>query len=170
MSYTKALEKAQCESVDIRKRRLFFAGAVQRTANERLTHRMMFWTMPGAVNPGRGRPETNWAQCLVDDIKVVEASEGSTDSSPLLFGVWPGAAKKCENWHRGIVDTADRFMTRWYRAEAKKSWQRLTAGDAKSSNQGKPGGRGEGRGGRTDTAIDECRNEMADRVARYEFD
>ena len=36
MSYAKALKKARCESVDtaIRKRRLLFAGAVQRTSNE----------------------------------------------------------------------------------------------------------------------------------------
>ena len=79
---------------------------------------------------------------------------------------------------RGIVDVADRFMTRWHRGEAEKSWQRLTAKDAKkSSNQGKPGG---ARGGSTTvTAVlilllyvrDECRNEVADRVARwYQFD
>ena len=49
MSYAKALKKAQCESVEttIRKRRLLFAGAVQRTTNERLTHRVMFGTMAG---------------------------------------------------------------------------------------------------------------------------
>ena len=42
MSYAKALKKAQCESVEttIRKRRLLFAGGVQRTHNERLTHRV----------------------------------------------------------------------------------------------------------------------------------
>ena len=53
--------------------------------------------------------------------------------------------------------------------EAEKSWLRLTAEDAKSSNQGKPGGR---RGGsnRSDTAVDECKNEMVNRVARYQFD
>ena len=45
MSYTKALEKAQYESVEtaIRKRRLLFAEAVQRTHNERLTRRVIFW-------------------------------------------------------------------------------------------------------------------------------
>ena len=35
-------------------------------------------------------------------------------------------------------------MTRWHRGEAEKSWQRLTAEDTKSRNQGKSGG---GRGG-----------------------
>ena len=40
------------------KRRLVFAGAVQWTTNnERLAHRVMFETMAGGVNPGRGRPE-----------------------------------------------------------------------------------------------------------------
>ena len=45
MSYAKALKKAQRESVEttIRKRRLLFAGGVQRTHNERLTRRVMFW-------------------------------------------------------------------------------------------------------------------------------
>ena len=60
MPYAKDLKKAQCKSVeaDIRKRRLLFAGAVQRTNNERLTRRMMFGTMAGGENPGPGRPET----------------------------------------------------------------------------------------------------------------
>ena len=135
----------------------------------------MFGTMAGEVNPGRSRPENNWAQCLVDDIRVFEATEGSTDSSPLLFGVetvlWPRAAKNIGSWHRDIVDAADCFMTRWHRGEAEKSWQHLTAENAKSSNQGKPWGRGGGGGSLlTDTAVDECRNEMVDRVARYQFD
>ena len=58
------------------------------------------------------------------------------------------------------------FYVHIYRGEAEKSWLRHAAMDAKSSNKQKPGGRG-GRGSRTDTAVDGCRNEMADRVARY---
>ena len=56
MSYAKALKKAQCESVQttIRKRRPLFAGAVPRTVSERLAHRVMFGTMAGGVNSGRG--------------------------------------------------------------------------------------------------------------------
>ena len=99
MSYAKALKKAQCESFEmtIRKRRLLFAGGVQRTHKERLTRRVMFGTMAGGENPGPGRPEKNWAQCLVDDLRVFRASEGCTESVPLVFGVetvlWPTAAK-----------------------------------------------------------------------------
>ena len=61
MSYAKALKKAQCESVEttFRKRRLLFAGAVQRTHNERLTRGVMFGTMAGGENPGPGRQEKN---------------------------------------------------------------------------------------------------------------
>ena len=70
MSYAKALKKAQCAEMTIRKRRLLFTGAVQRTHNERLTRRMMFGTMSGGENPGPGRPEKNWAQRLVDDLRV----------------------------------------------------------------------------------------------------
>ena len=68
---------------------------------ERLTHRVMFGTVAGEVNPGRGRPEKNWAQCLVDDLRVFEATEGYTDSSHLLFRIettvlWPRAANTNE--------------------------------------------------------------------------
>ena len=59
MSYAKALKKAQRESVEttIRKRRLLFAGAVQRTHNERLTRRVMFrddgWWGESGTRPTR---------------------------------------------------------------------------------------------------------------------
>ena len=44
-----------------------------------------------------------------------------------------------------IVDAATRFMKRWHRGEAEKSWQHATAEDAKSSNQAREtGGTGGG--------------------------
>ena len=150
MSYAKAPKEAQCESVETttRKRRLLFAGAVQRTTNDRLIHRVMFRTMSGGENPGPGRPEKNWAQCVADDIRVFKDIEGSTDSPPLLFRVetvlWRRAAEKNENWYREVVDAVGRFMTRWYKGEAERSWLRHAAMDVKSSNKGKPEGRGGG--------------------------
>ena len=108
MSYAKALKKAQWESGEttIRKRRLLFAGGVQRTHHERLTRRVMFGTMAGGENPGPGRPEKNWAQRLVDDLRVFQATEGSTESVLLMFGVetvlWPTAAKGGK-WYRGCL-------------------------------------------------------------------
>ena len=61
MSQTKALKKAQCETVatTIRKRRLLVAGGVQRTHNERLTRRVMFGKIAGGENLGSGQPEKN---------------------------------------------------------------------------------------------------------------
>ena len=52
MSCAKAFKKAQYESVEttIRKRRLLFAGGVQQTTNERLTHRVIFGTLAGGEN------------------------------------------------------------------------------------------------------------------------
>ena len=62
-------------------------------------------------NPGPRRPETNWAQCLVDDLRVLRATEGSTESVPSVFGVltvlWPTAAKKGRLWYRGVVEAAE---------------------------------------------------------------
>ena len=59
-------------------------------------------------------------------------------------------------------------MTRWHRDEAESSWLRHTTQGAKSDDKGR--GEGKGRGSRIDTAVDECRNEMVDRAARYRFD
>ena len=47
----------------------------------------MFGTLTGEENPGPGRLENNWAQCLADDLGVFQATEESTENSPLLFGV-----------------------------------------------------------------------------------
>ena len=171
MAYAKALKKAQRESAEttIRKRRLLFAGAVQRTHNERLTRRVMFGTMAGGENPGPGRPEKNWAPCLVDERRVFRATVGFTESVPLVFGVetvqQPTAAMKGGKWYRGVVEAAECFMTRWHRDEAESSLLRHAAEDTKSDDKGRGGG-----GSRTDIAVDECRNEMVDRVARYRFD
>ena len=106
---------------------------------------MMFGTLAGGENPGLGRPEKNWAQCLADDIRVFQATEGSTDSSPLLFVVktvlWPRAAEKSGKWCLGVVEAADRLMKRWHKGEAEKSWLRHAAEDAKTGDKRKPEGR-----------------------------
>ena len=77
---------------------LAFVGATQRTADERLARRVMFGTMAGAENPGPGRPENNWPRCQADDLRFSQATDGSTENFPLLFGaeavLWPRAAEK----------------------------------------------------------------------------
>ena len=60
--------------------------------------------------------EKNWAQCLADDLRIFQATEGSTESLPLLFGVEtvlrPRATKKSGKWYRGVVEEAHCFMVR----------------------------------------------------------
>ena len=56
---------------------------------EKITNKsinMMSGTMAGG-NQGPGRPEKNWVQCPEDDLRVFQATEGSTESSYLLLGV-----------------------------------------------------------------------------------
>ena len=63
-------------------------------------------------------------------------------------------------------------MKRWRRGGSEKIWHRLTAEDAKSSNQGKPGGRGGGAAAPIQQLlhVDERRNKVTDRVVRCQFD
>ena len=98
MTYAKALKKTQCESVrtTIRKLWLLFAGGVQWTNDERLTHRVVFGTMAGAEKPRSGRAGSNWVKRPSDDLCFEPPSDPG--KSPLsLFGaemLWTTAAKK----------------------------------------------------------------------------
>ena len=87
--------------------------------------------------------QKNWAPCLLDDLRVFRATEGSTESAPLVFGVetvfCPKAAKKGGKWYRGVVQAAECFM-RWHRNEAESSCLRHAADDTKSDDEGKGGG------------------------------
>ena len=86
----KALKDAQCESVETttRKRPLLYTTAVQRTTNEGLTNRVMFGTIDRWKKPGLAQPKPNRARCLLaDDIRILKAPEGSTDSLSLLLEV-----------------------------------------------------------------------------------
>ena len=56
-------------------------------------------------------------------------------------GAMVDGGQKSGTWYRGVVDAADRFITRWHRGEAEKRWLRHAAEDAKSSDKEKPGGR-----------------------------
>ena len=126
LSYSKALKKTQCESVEttVRKRRLLFAGAVAIKHDGRLPRRVMFGALSGGGNPGPGRPEKNWLQCVSDDLQAFRATDGSTEDSPSIFGIetvlWPTAAKQWGKWYNGVVVGAERLMVEWHQHEAKK--------------------------------------------------
>ena len=147
----------------------------------------MFGTIAGGENPRPGGQVKTWHRCVVEDLREFRATEGSTELVPLVFGVetalWPTAAKKAGKWYRGILEAAERFMVRWHEAEAELSRQRRAS--AVGGVQGNGGRRGNKRSSRKpdqgnaerggkrssrETAVDESRKEMADRVARYRAD
>ena len=76
---------------------------------------------------------------------MYRATEGSTESVPLVFGVetvlWPTAAKKGGKWYREVVQSLECFMTRWQKDEAESSWLQHETEDAKSDDQGRAGGK-----------------------------
>ena len=57
---------------------------------------------------------------------VIQATEGSMEIFPLLFGVktvlWPMPAKKGGRWYRGVVEAVVCLMARWHRDEAESIW------------------------------------------------
>ena len=56
------------------------------------------------------------------------------DSSPLLLGV-EAVLRRVGSGSWGMVDAAGRFITRWHRGDAEKSWLRHAAEDAKTSDK-----------------------------------
>ena len=118
LSYAQALKKTGCQSVEatIRQRRLLFAGAMARQPAGRLPKRLMDGKLVGGEDPGKGRPEQNWMDCLKDDFQAFGATDGSTVDNRLTFGVdravWSLAAKM-DDGRRG---------TRGCCRERKSSW------------------------------------------------
>ena len=66
-----------CQSVEatIRQRRLLFAGAMARQPAGRLPKRLMDGKLVGGEDPGKGRPEQNWMDCLKDDFQAFGATD-----------------------------------------------------------------------------------------------
>ena len=79
LSYAQALKKTACRSVEatIRQRRLLFAGAMTKQPAGRLLKRLMDGKLVGGEDPGKGRPEQNWMDCLKDDFQTFRAKTGS---------------------------------------------------------------------------------------------
>ena len=86
LSYAKVLKNTKCESIEttIRKRRLFFAGAMLRQNKGRLPSRMMFAQIAGGKNPGPRGTFNNWLRTLRDDLTVFRSTEGS--KKDFVFG------------------------------------------------------------------------------------
>ena len=137
LSYAQALKKTGCQSVEatIRQRRLLFAGAIARQPAGRLPKRLMDGKLLGGEDPGKGRPEQNWMDCLKDDFQAFGATDGSTVDNRLTFGVdravWTLAAKMDDGapWHKGVLQGAEKFMTSWHKEEEEASRRRATKRD-----------------------------------------
>ena len=116
-----------------------------------------------------GRWGQHWKHCHADNLEV--------------FGIdkeeWTAAAKEGEGipWHQGVLRGAEKFMTSWHEKQEGESHKRAIDQD-KKEQQGnketttKPGGGVKGGTQRVEpvTAAEECKNEMADRIARYATD
>ena len=79
-------------------------------SEKRLPSRVMVGTMAGGENPRPGGQCETWHTCIVEDFGEFRANEGSTEHSPLVFGVETTlsstAAKKAGKWYRGVLEAA----------------------------------------------------------------
>ena len=88
-------------------------------------------------DPGKGRPEQNWMDCLKDDFQAFGATDGSTVDNRLTFGVdravWTLAAKMDDGapWHKGVLQGAEKFMASWHKEEEEASRRRATKRDSR---------------------------------------
>ena len=137
LSYAQVLKKTWCQSVEatVRQRRLLFAEAIARQPAGRLPKRLMDGKLVGGEDPGKGRPEQNWLDCLKDDFQVFGATNGSTVDNRFTFGVdravWTLAAKMDDGaqWLKGVLQGAEKIMTSWHKEEEEASRRRATKRD-----------------------------------------
>ena len=120
----------------IRQRRLLFVGAMARQPAGRLPKRLMDGKLVGGgEDPGKGRPEQNWMDCLKNDFQAFGATDGSTVDNRLTFGVdravWTLAAKMDDGapCHKGVLQGAEKLMTSWHKEEEEASRRRATKRD-----------------------------------------
>ena len=111
------LQEANCEGIEtkIRKRRLFFAGAI--TPSDDASAASRLWG-----NLGSGGQLKDRHRCLVADLVAFQSTEGSTEHFQLQFGVKAvllvHAASMAGKWYRGALEAAERFMARWHEEKA----------------------------------------------------
>ena len=133
LSCAQALKKTGCQSVELPfENGDLFAGAMTRQPAGRLPKRLMDGKLVGGEDPGKGRPEQNWMDCLKDDFQAFGATDGSTVDNRLTFGVdravWILAAKMDDGapWHKGVLQGAEKLMTPWHKEEEEASRRRAT--------------------------------------------
>ena len=133
LSYAQALKKTGCQSAEatIRQRRLLFAGAMARQSAGRLPKRLMGGKLVGGEDPGKGRSEQNWMDCLKDDFKRSEpqtALRWTTGSHSELTEPYGPLRRRWTMGRRG-TQGAEKFMTSWHKEEEEASGRRATGRD-----------------------------------------
>ena len=103
-SYNRALEITRRESIEttLRTRRLLWAGTLLRMSGGRLSKRIMFGNLEGAVRRGRGGKEKKWTDCVQSDIRAFG-----------ITGDWKAMALKAEVWVEAVTVGGRRFMAAW---------------------------------------------------------
>ena len=82
--------------------------------------------------------------------------------------MWTTAAKRWDKWHDGVVEGAERFMAEWHQQEEAKGGARHTKEVARGTRDRRGAGRIDNYS--SSTAVDESKDEMANRVARFQVD
>ena len=90
----------------------------------RLPKRLMDGKLVEGEDPGKGRPEQNWLDCLKDDFQAVGATDGSTVDNRFTFGVNKAVWTLAEKTHDevpchilGVLQGAENVMTSWHKEE-----------------------------------------------------
>ena len=107
-SSKRALEITRCESIEttLRTRRIFGAGTLIRISGGRLSKRIVFGNLEGAVRRERGGKEKEWTNCVQSDIRA--------------FGItrdWKVTTLKAEVWVETATEGRRRFMAAWRKEE-----------------------------------------------------
>ena len=118
LSYSQALKKTDCESIEttVRTRRLLYAGQVLRMDDTRLPKIMMC----GELNAGkrrRGGTEKQWRHSLREDLKAFEIN----------VDTWSVEATSEQGWTTIVGAGATRFMKKWHAKEDAASQERVRA-------------------------------------------
>ena len=72
----------------------------------RLSKRILFGNLEGAVQIGRGGKEKEWTDCIQSDIRAFG-----------IEGDWQATALKAEVWDETAVEGGRRFMAAWRKEE-----------------------------------------------------
>ena len=127
-SYNCALEITRCESIEttLRTRRPLWAGTLLRMSGGRLSKRLMFGNLEGAVRRGRVGKEKEWTDCVQSDIRAFG-----------ITGDWKTMALKAEVWIEAVTEGGRRFMAAWREEEGDAVRHRQEKREATSNETGK---------------------------------